>query len=67
MFVSLQVTIPQAPMSFSPSTSINERLEKIQNYMNMLQYPLNEFRNISQKKQYVGYIVRVIYRLFIKG
>lgn len=34
-----QVPIPQAPMSFSPSVTIPERLEKIQNYMNTLQYP----------------------------
>ncbi|XP_053372618.1 tubulinyl-Tyr carboxypeptidase 1-like isoform X2 [Mercenaria mercenaria] len=33
-----QVPVPQAPMSFSPSLSILERLEKIQNYMNTLQY-----------------------------
>ncbi|XP_060559520.1 tubulinyl-Tyr carboxypeptidase 1-like isoform X2 [Ruditapes philippinarum] len=33
-----QVTIPQPPTSFSPSVTIYERLEKIQNYMNTLQY-----------------------------
>ena len=34
-----QVPIPQAPMSFPPTMPIIERLEKIQNYMNTLQYP----------------------------
>lgn len=33
-----QIPMPQAPVSFSPDVSIAERLEKIQNYMNALQY-----------------------------
>lgn len=33
-----QVPIPQAPVSFSPAMSIPDRLDKIQNYMNTLQY-----------------------------
>ncbi|XP_052269429.1 tubulinyl-Tyr carboxypeptidase 1-like [Dreissena polymorpha] len=33
-----QVPVPSAPMSFSPNMSIPDRLEKIQNYMNTLQY-----------------------------
>jgi len=38
-YFKFQVPFPQPPMSFQPSMPIFERLEKIQNYMNTLQYP----------------------------
>ncbi|KAL4238180.1 Tubulinyl-Tyr carboxypeptidase 2 [Mactra antiquata] len=36
-----QVPIPSAPTTFSPSIAIPDRLDKIQTYMNNLQYPLS--------------------------
>ncbi|WAR19422.1 VASH1-like protein [Mya arenaria] len=37
------IPVPQAPMNFSPTMPIPDRLEKIQNYMNALEYPCHLF------------------------
>ncbi|GFR57979.1 vasohibin-2 [Elysia marginata] len=37
-----QIPVPQAPLSFGATLSVQERLKKVQDYMNELQYPLKD-------------------------